>query len=73
MGNNVTPYIIATGEENTNFFTPQFNFFGREKINDNELIKSNGNSVDPFDYHVLNCGKYSFKILRQYKIHPNYN
>ena len=45
----------------------------REKINDDELLKSNGNSVDPFDYHISNCGKYSFEKLRNYKIHSNYD
>ena len=27
-------------------------------------MKSTGNSVDPFDYHASNCGRYSFKKLR---------
>ena len=38
------------------FFTPHFEYIKRGEINCKELLKSNGNSVDPFDYHKLNCG-----------------
>ena len=73
MGNNPTPYSIAIGEENIYFLTPHFKFFKREKIDDNELLKTNEGNVDPFNYHVSNCGKYSFKKLRIYKTHSNYD
>ena len=70
---NLTPYSIAIGEENIYFLTPQFKFIKKEKINDSELLKSNRNSVDPFDYHVLICQKYSFKHLRINILHSNYD
>ena len=71
MGNNLTPYSIAIGEENIYFLTPHFKFIKREKINDNELLKTNKASVDPFDHHVSNCRIHSFKKLRKNKIHSN--
>ena len=37
MGNNLTPYSIAIGEENCHFLTPDFKFIKREKI---KIIKS---------------------------------
>ena len=64
MGNNITPYSIAIGEENIYFLTPYFRFIKRDKINDNQLLKANKTSVDPFHYHVSNCGIHSFKKLR---------
>ena len=73
LGNNLTPYSIAIGEENIQFLTPQFKFIKREKIDDNELLKTNKSNVDLFIYHVPNCGKYSFKKLRKYKIHSKYD
>ena len=41
MGNNLTLYNIAIGEENIQFLTPHFEFIKREKINDNEIMKTN--------------------------------
>ena len=54
MGNSLTPYSIALGEEYICFLTPNFKFIEREKINDNELFKTNKSSVDRFEYHVSN-------------------
>ena len=71
MGNNLTPYSIAIGEENTYFLTPLSRFMKNDRSNDNELLKTNKGKVDPFFYHVSNCGKNPFKILRIYKIHSN--
>ena len=34
---------------------------------------TNKDNVDPFNYQVTNCGKYSFKNLRKYKILSNYD
>ena len=73
MGNNLTPYSIAVGRENVYFSTPHFRFIKREKINDNELLKTNKNSIDTFDYNVSNCGKKSVKKLRKSEIHSNYD
>ena len=74
MGNNLTPYSIAKGEENIYFSTPHFRFVKREKINYKELLKANKNSVELFDYHVLKCiKKDSLKKLRINGIHSNYD
>ena len=73
MGNNLTPYSIAIGEENIYSLTPHFKFVEREEIDDNELLKANKSNVDPFTYHVSNCGKYSLKKSRIYEIHSSYD
>ena len=65
-GNFLTPYSIAIGDENIFFLTPHFIFIKRRLINDNELLKSDENSVDPFDYHTLYCGVGLFRKLRIY-------
>ena len=70
---NVTPYSVAVGYENVSFLTPHFNYIKRELINDDELLNANENSSDPLDYHVSNCGEYSFKEIRLYKLHSNYD
>ena len=72
VGNNLTPFSIAIGGENIYFLTPHFKFFKRVKNNEKELLKTKEGSVDPFDYHVSNFGKNSFKKIRKYKIHSNY-
>ena len=61
MGKILTPYSIAIGKENIYFLTPHFKFNKRDKIEDTELLNTNKNSVDLFDYHVPNCGKDKFK------------
>ena len=71
MVKNLTPHSIAIGEENIYFLTPHFKYNKKEKIDDNELLKTNKGNVHPFIYHVSNCGKNSFKKLRIYKIHSN--
>ena len=73
MGNNLIPYSIAIGDENIYFLTPHFIFFRRDKIDYDVFLSRNENFVDPYHYHVSNCGKDSFKNLRLYKIHSNYN
>ena len=49
MGNNLTQYTVAVGDENVHFLTPQFKFSKSEKIKDNELLITIKNRVDPFD------------------------
>ena len=73
MGNNLTPYSIAVSHENVHFSTPHFEFIERKKNIEKELLKSNGNSADPFDYHVSNCGKNSFEKFKTYKIYSSYD
>ena len=69
MSNNLTPKSIALGHENFYFLTLYFKIVKREKIDDNELLKTNKSSVNPIDYHFSNCRHYSFKKLRKYKFH----
>ena len=70
---NLTPDSIAIGEENIYFLTPQFKFIRRDTIEYDKLLTTNEWSVDPYDYHISTCGKDSFKKLRMYKIHSNYD
>ena len=60
MNINLTPNRRAISEENISFLTPHFKIVKRENINDDELLKTNKNSVFPYDYHVSNCGRDSF-------------
>ena len=61
MGNNLTPFSIAIGQENIYFFTPQFKFIKRERIDKDKLLNANERSVHPYGYHVSNCEKHLFK------------
>ena len=66
MGNNLTPYSIAIGEKNTYFLSPHYRFNKKDRIDDKEKLSTNEKCNDPFNYHVLNCGKDWFKKLRRY-------
>ena len=72
MGNNLIPFSIAKYGENIYFLTPHFNFFKSERIDNNEILNTIKNDVNPFYYYLSNCGKDSFKKLPRYKIHSNY-
>ena len=67
MGNKLNPFSVMIGDENIYILTPYFKLNKRDEINVNQLLKTKEGSVDPFDYHVSNCGKNSFKKLRKYK------
>ena len=73
MGNNVTPYSIAIGDENVHFLTQLFEFIKRVRIDYSKLLDTEEISINPFDYRVSICGKESFKKLLIYKIHSNYD
>ena len=60
MGNNLIPYSIAISMENIYFLTPHFNFIKNIRIDNDKLLNSSENSVDPYDYHLSQCGKDSF-------------
>ena len=49
MGKIPTAYSIAKGEENIYFSTPHFKFIKREKIDDNQLVKTTKGKVDPIN------------------------
>ena len=65
MGNNLTPYSIATGEENYYLLTLNFSFIKKDKIDYNTLL--NGIYVPESDL------KESFKEIELCKIHSNDN
>ena len=65
MGNNLTPYSIATGEENYYLLTPNFSFIKKDKIDYNTIL--NGIYVPESDL------KESFKEIELCKIHSNDN
>ena len=65
MGNNLTPYSVATGEENYYLLTPNFNFIKKDKIDYDDILK--GIYVPKSDL------KESFKEIVLCKIHSNYD
>ena len=75
MGKNLIPYSIAIGMENIYFLTPLFTFIRREKtvVDDDDLLKTNENSVDPYGNHISQSGKDSSKNLRTNRIHSNFD
>ena len=65
MGNNLSPYSFATGEENYYLLTPNFKFIKKDKIDYDTLLSG---------IYVEDSGlKESFKELELYKIHSNYD
>ena len=63
MGNNLTPYSIATGEENYNLLTPNFSFIKKDKNDYNTIL--NGIYVLESDL--------PFEKMELCKIHSNYD
>ena len=64
MGNTLTPFSLALSEENIHCLTPHIKFIKRDRIDYDKLLNTTKNSLDPFDYHISNCGKDSLKKLR---------
>ena len=63
MGNNLTPYSFATGEENYNLLAPNYSFIKKDKIDYNTIL--NGIYVPESDL--------PFEKLELCKIHSNYD
>ena len=63
MGNNLSPYSVATGEENYYLLTPNFSFIKKDKIDYDDILK--GIYVPDSDL--------PFEKLELCKIHSNYN
>ena len=63
MGNNLTPYSVASGSENYYLFAPNFRFIKKDKI----------------DYNTILDGIYApdsdlpFEEMEIFKIHSNYD
>ena len=62
MGNNLSPYSLATGEGNYYLLTPYFKFIEKDKIEYDTIL----NGIYP-------CEEESFKKLELCKIHSNYD
>ena len=63
MGNNLSPYSIATGEKNYYLLTPNFSFIKKDKIDYDTIL--DGIYVPDSDL--------PFEKLELFKIHSNYN
>ena len=66
MGNNLTSYSLAIGEENISFLNPLFRFVEKEKIHHDD-------DIELFEYYMSNSQIQSFKKLQVYKVHSNYD
>ena len=65
MGNNLSPYSVATGEENYYLLAPNFSYIKKDKIDYDTILK--GIYVPKSDL------KESFKEKELCKIHSNYD
>ena len=65
MGNNLTPYSFATGEENYYLLAPNFSFIKKDKIDYDTILE--GIYVPDSDL------KESFEEIELSKIHSNYD
>ena len=65
MGNNLSPYSVATGEENYYLLTPNFSFIKKDKIDYDDILK--GIFVPKSDL------KECFEDIELCKIHSNYD
>ena len=66
MAKNMIPYSIAIGEKNNYFLSPHYKYIKRKNFKDDELLKTIGNSVYPFDYLVEKHGLDCFKNLLEF-------
>ena len=55
MGNNMIPYAIMVGERYTYFLYHPYKFIENNKIEENTLLNTTNNSLDPYDYHLEKC------------------
>ena len=69
MGNNMIPYAIMIGERYTYFLYYRYKFIENDKIEEGTLLNATNTSLDPYDYHLENCGIDSFKKLERILIH----
>ena len=63
MGDNLTPYSVATGEENYYLLTPSFSFIKKDKVDYDDILKG---------MYVPNSDL-PFEKLELCKNHSNYN
>ena len=60
------PHSIAVGEENLYFLSPHCKYTKRVNIRDLDLLRTNGYSVDPFEYHLEKHGPDRFENLLEF-------
>ena len=60
------PYSIAMGEEKIYFLSPHCKCIKRAKIKHDDLLKTTGNSIGPFDYHLEKHGPDRFEKLLEF-------
>ena len=65
MGNNLSPYSVATGEENYYLLAPNFSLIKKDKIDYDTIL----NGIYIPDSYL----KESFEEIELCKIHSNYN
>ena len=61
MGNIMCPYGFMVGEKYTYLISNHYKFIENNKKEEGTLLNATNNSLDPFDYHLGNCGKDVFK------------
>ena len=73
MDNNLIPWSVTTGGEYVFFITPHFKYVEKDQNDQNKLLDTDNDCVDPYIYHVSKRGEYSFEDIVIYKIHSNYD
>ena len=72
MGNNLIPYIIATGDEYIFFSSPHFKYIERKIIKNDELLNTNEKCWS-FWFACFTMWKKLVRKKKIYKFHANYN
>ena len=60
------PYSVAIGEEIIYFLSPHCKCIKRAKNKVVDSLKTNGSSIDPFDYHLEKHGRDRFENLSEF-------
>ena len=68
MGNNMVPDAITLGEKYIYFLYNRYKFIENDKIEEGILLNATNSGLDPYDYHVEECGKDAFKKLEHTRI-----
>ena len=72
MGISLHSYSIAKCGENIYFLTPHFKYIKKDKIDENELLNTNEDFINPFDHLVSKYRIDFFQDIHKQKIHSNY-
>ena len=69
MGNNMIPYAFIFGEKRTYFLYHRYKIIENDEIEEGSLLNATNYDLDPYNYHVENCGQDSLKKLERSLIH----